>query len=712
MTSVYFERFFERGQIGNGKRPRMKLISMNDGSKTALLAESELRKYVSRCAGTDWQHAEYVLETTGGKERANECERGGGYRWTVERRSGGVTVRLSGGSSADLLHGVYAFAESYLGVRFTMMGDAAGVPASCPERDGREEKTPFGVRGTLPWHNFLCGPSGWNENDYFLYVESLAKLRCNLVMFHVYTGGLERYWPYVEPLVKIGWMGVEPSAQFDTTATARWGYVPRKTSEFGAGTQAWFDSEEFGSDLTVGIADRGMHYVRSASMLRRLIDYAHERGIQVALGFEPGIVPPEIHSVLPTSARLDNLVLDPCHPATKEIVRNTFEYIAEQYPDIDYVVLWQHEHACMSHHMPKPGTPFAEFCRERENHFAYIRDEERRMDACWALATFSHAYEEAKALLPNANVVLSGWGGGEQFPLLLRGLNETLPRDIVFSCLAPSLGELDGPEELFALRGRDVWVIPWFEGDHQLWHPQPRLFTLERQIRQAEEKGVSGVLAIHWRIRDIHDQFAFFGRRLWDRALSPESYYHEAWIGKHPELPAEAVALLISMDKERWFAGAASYEFYGFEAGWGRLDDAAVSALSRLVGLLDPVSAPLGSPLHQLKHMIDFSLRFHRCTQTFRELETYKSRLLAVADQEHASRLAEEALAMLDSVDLTGLLLAYASKIDQSDDGPAKRGELGVLSSINQRVLAYAESMRRYLETYRMPLRHRNLSFK
>jgi hypothetical protein len=61
----------------------------------------------------------------------------------------------------------------------------------------------FTVRGTLPWHNFLSGPTAWNEEDYEQYLNRLQELGLNFVGFHCYTGGAERYAPYVEPMICI-----------------------------------------------------------------------------------------------------------------------------------------------------------------------------------------------------------------------------------------------------------------------------------------------------------------------------------------------------------------------------------------------------------------------------------------------------------------------------------------------------------------------------
>ena len=33
--------------------------------------------------------------------------------------------------------------------------------------------SPFRIRGTLPWHNFLSGPTAWNEEDYVRYLDRM-----------------------------------------------------------------------------------------------------------------------------------------------------------------------------------------------------------------------------------------------------------------------------------------------------------------------------------------------------------------------------------------------------------------------------------------------------------------------------------------------------------------------------------------------------------
>lgn len=57
---------------------------------------------------------------------------------------------------------------------------------------------------------------------------------------------------------------------------------------------------------------------------------------------------------------------------------------------------------------------------------------------------------------------------------------------------------------------RDVIAIPWFEGDHQLWHYQPRAAMMQEQIRRAAEDGIQGVAGIHWRTWETKYNFRTF----------------------------------------------------------------------------------------------------------------------------------------------------------------------------------------------------------
>ena len=92
----------------------------------------------------------------------------------------------------------------------------------------------FNIRGVLPWHNFLSGPTGWNLEDYRDYLDECQQYGINFIGFHNYTGGGERYATYVEPMIKIEYKDILPQACFDNSLTARWGYLPMKVKDIAA----------------------------------------------------------------------------------------------------------------------------------------------------------------------------------------------------------------------------------------------------------------------------------------------------------------------------------------------------------------------------------------------------------------------------------------------------------------------------------------------
>ena len=110
----------------------------------------------------------------------------------------------------------------------------------------------FEIRGVLPWHNFLSGPTSWNIEDYQKYLDECERNGINFIGFHNYTGGGERYATYVEPMIKIEYKDILPqSLCFDNSLTARWGYLPMKVKDYAFGTDRVFSLPEGAEALVV-----------------------------------------------------------------------------------------------------------------------------------------------------------------------------------------------------------------------------------------------------------------------------------------------------------------------------------------------------------------------------------------------------------------------------------------------------------------------------
>jgi len=337
---------------------------------------------------------------------------------------------------------------------------------------------PFAIRGTLPFHNFLCGPSAWNEEDYRHYLDGMKAQGLNLVVFHNYTGGAQRYHTYVEPMIRVTGYDVLPEATFDTSFTARWGYRPMKVRDFAFGTERLYHlptgAEAFGADCMLTARDNEDRYVKAQALMRRVMEMAHERGIQFAMGFEFGVHPPEYASILPQDSILQHngVILNPDTPAARLLLRNILDGILAAYPGIDQIWLWHHEHNFMA-----PG------------------------DHSWAESYIRLAYEHLHAKSPKTQLVISGWGSGQQLPSLLTQLDQTLPPEVVFTCLNPDFGRsVHVPILAEIAKHRTVWTIPWLEGDCNLWHLQLSADAVLKNVRKARADNLKGVIALHWRV--------------------------------------------------------------------------------------------------------------------------------------------------------------------------------------------------------------------
>jgi hypothetical protein len=81
----------------------------------------------------------------------------------------------------------YALFE-HLGCGIYLGGDALPARQSDLEiADVHLRRTPvFAVRGTLPWYNFLDGPTTWNLGDHRRIYDQLAKQGAIFVGYHSY----------------------------------------------------------------------------------------------------------------------------------------------------------------------------------------------------------------------------------------------------------------------------------------------------------------------------------------------------------------------------------------------------------------------------------------------------------------------------------------------------------------------------------------------
>src|SRR5690625_4328680 len=278
----------------------------------------------------------------------------------------------------------------------------------------------FSVRGVLPWHNFLSGPTAWNAEDYEEYLDWCQENDINLIAFHNYTGGGERYVNYVEPMIRIQYKNVLPHAELDHSGTARWGYLPMKIEDFAFETSDLFDQPEgagyFGSDAAVLPKTNEERYKHAQSLMKEVLRMAHDRDMQMAMGFEFGVAPPEYASIRTGQmywAGSGSLIYNPFGPDAVGRLHATLDDILETYEGLNQIWLWLNEHTMVGVDVENPleHEAMADSFQKNNHYFENedITESMQFLGVC-AQAYILKAYEYIKQQSPETRVVISGWG--------------------------------------------------------------------------------------------------------------------------------------------------------------------------------------------------------------------------------------------------------------------------------------------------------------
>jgi len=425
-------------------------------------------------------------------------------------RDGRPALMIAGGSPAATQWAVYAFLEQ-MGCGFYLGGDA--LPAREEARivgDLDLRRAPvFAVRGTLPWYNFLNGPTTWNPGDHRRFYDQLAKQGANFVGFHSYDW--EPWAAYLR-----GFTGVEMGEVLATSGANHhrdlWGPVPTATADYAFGTDRLFEQGLFGAACAFGYATYAEGVRQQQAMLSEALGYARTRGLRTCLGFE--------------------VAGDPDDEENIRILRARLEQLAHTYP-LDYVWLWQAEGRGGGIDMR--AWDVGATTHELTTHFSYLGDAWRVAEGVRICRYIQLGHRLLREIAPAVRLIVSGWGGDRwmAFTDFYRGLDATLPDDIIFSALdnidptfEPNVSTVYGELK----PGRERWPIPWFESDgggtrHDQWGPQPNVNAFAPLLDDAQEKGCQGILGIHWRTRAVEEVAGYTFRRAWEPALTPATYF-------------------------------------------------------------------------------------------------------------------------------------------------------------------------------------------
>jgi len=438
-------------------------------------------------------------------------------------------VRLTGATPQATLYAVFDFLERQ-GAFFGLDGEVYPLePARAlqlPATNAPWLTLPrFGVRGLLPWPDFLNCVTIYNREDWRAYLEAMLRMRFNTLGVHVYSGANQ----WTESFLSFEYAGAGHLAFTDTSATNRWGYLPERTSQYGMGAADFYAGEVFGSEATTQARNTWEAEEFAQQLWGEAFRYARDLGIRVGVGFEPYQIPDEIFRATPPEAhysspdpKLPGPRLDPESVAARDILEARLGRLLEAYPTVDYIWLWEDEGmnwASQNQSVPLSVTPFKQ------------------------------AHDFLRRNAPDKRLVISGWGGVVRH---FAHFHRNLPEDIIFTSLSDNLGWDPVSEEYAKLEGRERWPIPWLEDDPAMWLPQFHVHRWAEDIDRAEQFGCRGLLGIHWRHRIMDANAGFQSRGSWEKDLTPTKYF-QAFAAAQAREPraGELAKVLDETDRER-----------------------------------------------------------------------------------------------------------------------------------------------------------------
>ena len=419
----------------------------------------------------------------------------------------GKTIYVAASTEIGMLYGVYALLEEY-GACFQISGDCLPDQMDFQCKDINICLAPvFKYRGIMPWDNFLCGSSGYNEEDWQGLIMRATRMKLNKLDLHFYPG-----YVYYNDV----WDG--------KPVPPKWPAQPIDFAPLGKpGAGAFGDTKLFCvRNWAENKGDPLKQAEASQAMLRRVIDYSHNRGWAVVAGF--ALMQPQSKEFVMTQKSGDSNTgglntPDPLQEKNVELTLQRYRRLQQIYPNADYYWLWQTEAG-------------GGMCRQA-GHEAGAK-EMREKYAYWGgdarfAGDIDYAYlflQVAKRLSAKerSKLATGGWSIEHLFP----GIQKDFPKDIIFASLnnADPKNAVEWAENYkVATEGRRAWMIDWWEFDGNQWFPQFRTSWHEQDYKKAAKFGVESVSLLGWKLSAIEHHVRYLAEFSWNPDLTAKDFY-------------------------------------------------------------------------------------------------------------------------------------------------------------------------------------------
>jgi hypothetical protein len=429
---------------------------------------------------------------------------------------GGQPAIVAGGNDeASTMYAAYELLER-LGVAFQLTGDI--IP-----QQRRDLKLPAArvrmepalrYRG-LHMRHFVMPWMGLDE--FRRMIDQMAKLKFNYLEFYWYVGA-----PHIE------YSHRGEKRQIDPLYTKDSGYL---TWHHTAGTHAAKDvtigREHFRQDRVCApefqhVQNQEQAHQVAREWLRRAIDYAHQRKIQIWLGKgDCPSVPPNLakHSPRATGSMFGAPFIPPGDSVGVEIWEAAISRMIETYPKADGYWIWLAEIGC-------PGTNDPETQKVLRQY--EVNGKRPYSDSDLALVHYGRELiQRLKRRCPQAKVGLAVLFRSRLF----RTLDGLVPEDVPFESMESQPYSRPRMEDFAGLGQRETFVVPRLDEDinELAMRFAAGLYEEDRVLSGSVGNGVAGVALQTGRLRGMEQNARYVADGAWNPRLTA-GRFHEAYL--------------------------------------------------------------------------------------------------------------------------------------------------------------------------------------
>jgi hypothetical protein len=396
------------------------------------------------------------------------------------------------------LYGVYGLLEDYYGIGFYLGHDVIPTRKKFSVPMVNEMKNPsVKIRGFLPWTNFPQSATVYSWNDWKFIIDQAAKMRMNFIHVHNYNGEAGHNEMFHNFTVN----GITSRVWMPTAKTGHgWSCKGFDVKNFRFGAEDLFDDYDFGADCALHNEklSNDLVFRKGVSLFKRVIEYAHSRGVKIGLGLDIDLIPSDYR-------------MQADDPA---VVKARMDQVLQDYPYLDYLILFISENVL-------------------------TQPEKVRL---WR-RTFDAMHKYLKAQSHSIKIAVAGWG-------LSKELADGLPADVI---MAPISRYADTFEDGSIYGSREYWGCPWMERDFfssQYYYPYDMHLSNTIKAWQNRGKNMKGLYTLTWRLTDAIDpKLSFIAKAPWDsknKYLSSKDVYHEYALKNYGVAAADALTAIIN----------------------------------------------------------------------------------------------------------------------------------------------------------------------